>query len=484
MAKSLITKSVLLLLAALSAGIAESSVKRPGIVVDTRFPNTENELKIYRNYGRTDGSTILVIGGIQGDEPGGYLSADLYSELPLEKGNLIVVPRANFQSIITNRRAMEKDMNRLFNQDKAAQTAEDSIVVIISGLMGEADLFLNLHDGYGFYRDKWIDAKHNPHRFGQSLIADVDVYNYKGRTIDLKGIAGSILQNVNKKIPNPEYQIHFMNTHSFDPQSEFREMINSGTYNALVNYGIPAFGIESSKDLPSVEEKILYHNLVINEFMALYDILPEIPGIKEETVNLLFCHISINGQKPEIIYPGDRIKLKRGDRLSVRHISAGTTENGLSCDILGIGSYQDYGKDLTVSNSTEILFRKDARTIGKVFVDVETPPIRKSLISYVLKRNGEWIKLSDGDTLRLGPRDSFSIEDVNSPDFRADEITVNVKGWVPKGSYNDGEDRHFSVPASDLIWKKYSLHGDGRMYPVVVTLNNTEISRIIILVQR
>ena len=42
----------------------------------------------------------MLIGGIQGNEPGGFLSADLYADMSLEKGNLIVVPRANFNSII------------------------------------------------------------------------------------------------------------------------------------------------------------------------------------------------------------------------------------------------------------------------------------------------------------------------------------------------------------------------------------------------
>ena len=39
---------------------------------------------------------MLIIGGIQGDEPGGFLSADSYADIKLDKGNLIVIPRTNF----------------------------------------------------------------------------------------------------------------------------------------------------------------------------------------------------------------------------------------------------------------------------------------------------------------------------------------------------------------------------------------------------
>ena len=36
----------------------------------------------------------MLIGGIQGNEPGGFLSADLYADMSQFKDNLSVVPRA------------------------------------------------------------------------------------------------------------------------------------------------------------------------------------------------------------------------------------------------------------------------------------------------------------------------------------------------------------------------------------------------------
>ena len=452
---------------------------RPEIEVETYFAQSHNELKVYRNNGRQDGSTILILGGIQGDEPGGYLSADLYADLPLEKGNLIVVPRANFESIILNQRGIDADMNRLFNRPGKVENVADSIVLIISDLMGEADIFLNLHDGFGFYSPVYINKRRNPKRFGQSLIADCDVYNHEGHVIDLKAIAETVLRKVNQKISNTDHHMNYMNTNSFDPKSNFREMINSGTYHALVNHGIPAFGIESSKDLPKIEDKILYHNLVINEFMSLYNIVPEIPGIKKYKPRMLFCHISINGEKPEIIYPGDKLKLKRGDMIEVKHISAGV-ENGLSCDILGLGSPQDLYKSVRLSNTTEIIFRKDSDIIAKVFIEIDSPPIIKEAILYKLLVNGLEFQKRHADTLSLQKNDILKIIDVQSNDFLSTEIIVNMKGWVPGGAYNTGEDRNYKIPASDLIWKKYSLNRLGKIYPIIVTLNNKEISRLLI----
>jgi len=37
------------------------------------FPNTAYELNVYKIYGKGPGKTLMLIGGIQGNEPGGFL---------------------------------------------------------------------------------------------------------------------------------------------------------------------------------------------------------------------------------------------------------------------------------------------------------------------------------------------------------------------------------------------------------------------------
>ncbi|MBW1839651.1 MAG: hypothetical protein JRI49_06910, partial [Deltaproteobacteria bacterium] len=54
----------------------------------TYFQGTESELNVYKIHGVEKGKTMLIIGGIQGNEPGGYLAADLYVDMSLKKGNL------------------------------------------------------------------------------------------------------------------------------------------------------------------------------------------------------------------------------------------------------------------------------------------------------------------------------------------------------------------------------------------------------------
>jgi len=47
----------------------------------TYFQETEHELNVYKIHGVEKGKTLLIIGGIQGNEPGGYLAADLYVDM-------------------------------------------------------------------------------------------------------------------------------------------------------------------------------------------------------------------------------------------------------------------------------------------------------------------------------------------------------------------------------------------------------------------
>lgn len=178
---------------------------------DVYLANTEHELHIYRIYGKEPGKTIMLIGGIQGDEPGGYLTADLYADINLKRGNLIVVPRANFYSILLNQRnGMTGDMNRKFAEnDNAERSMEQEIVSILKGLIGEADCLLNLHEGSGFYNPEWKNEQENPDRFGQSIIYDAkSFYVEKNRQVlDLESLATRITERVNGQIANTRH--HF-----------------------------------------------------------------------------------------------------------------------------------------------------------------------------------------------------------------------------------------------------------------------------------
>ncbi|MCP4683549.1 MAG: hypothetical protein GY864_14560, partial [Desulfobacterales bacterium] len=284
-------------------------------VHQVHFSNTPYELNVYKIFGKKPGKTLMLIGGIQGNEPGGFLSADLYADMSLEQGNLIVVPRANFYSILLNRRGPHGDMNRKFTSENLYDTMEDKIVSILKGLISKSDYLLNLHDGSGYYFPEYVDKWRNPTRFGQSIIADCDIYKIPGtgKILNLGEMARKVIHDVNAEIENKLYKFHFNNTRTDFQDSIHKEQRLSATYYALVKHNIPAFGVETSKFLPTIDLKVRYHNLVINAFMELFGIIPETPRIALDPPELKYLVASINGQIPIVFKAKQAIKLREGD---------------------------------------------------------------------------------------------------------------------------------------------------------------------------
>ncbi|MCF7741510.1 MAG: succinylglutamate desuccinylase/aspartoacylase family protein, partial [Candidatus Marinimicrobia bacterium] len=307
----------ILILVSILAGILPA--KQPRRDHNVYYENTPNELNVYKLYGEEDGKTVLIIGGIQGDEPGGYLSADLYSDLMLKKGNLIVVPRTNFHSIIKKRRYINTDMNRRFNVSPD-NIYEDKIVQIITDLMKESDLVLNLHDGWGFYSKKWEGPGRNPNRFGQSIIADAEIYVHQGDTINLGKLARKAVEKANNHITNSCHKLHFMNTKTLAKNSDFPEMKQSATFYAVSKQGIPSFGIEASKNIDNLEDKIRYHNYAINAFLEMMGVVPEFPSVIISPPKLNNMNISVNGQRPVFVENYDTLKVFPGDQIKITRV--------------------------------------------------------------------------------------------------------------------------------------------------------------------
>jgi hypothetical protein len=457
------------------------------------FPNTAYELNIYKSYGKKPGKTLLLIGGIQGNEPGGFLSADLYADMRLEKGNLLVVPRANFYSIITNQRGPHGDMNRKFTHEDASSSMDDKIVAILKKLITESDYLLNLHDGAGYYYPKHIDRWRNPLCFGQSVIADSKEYVLPGqkRMIRLEEMAQKVIEEVNPQIQNELYKFHFMNTRTADPDSPHREQRKSATYYALTRHHIPAFGVETSKFLPSMDLKVRCHNLVINAFMKLFDIVPESPGLVLDPPEFKYLVVSINGRTPIVIKKGESLELRSGDTINVSHIES-NYERGLSLDILANGDLNDYRKDFTIVKNTSMIVRKDNEKFAEIPIRISgnrtgeeqakkaPPPSSLSLSYFLIETGGKRLLLGVGETLTLVKGEKLKIVDILPAHAESAGVKVNFKGFVGDWQHNRGEDRGYEIDTAAELMARYSLDKKGESYEVVASRGEEVLGRMIV----
>lgn len=453
------------------------------------FPNTAYELSIYKIQGKKPGPTLMLIGGIQGNEPGGFLSADLYADMSLEKGNLIVVPRANFYSIIMNERGPNGDMNRKFAHEENEYSMEDKIVTILKKLIAESDYLLNLHDGAGYYHPTYIDKWRNPDRFGQCIIADYEVYRVPGKNKVLKlgEMARKICAQVNKQIKDDLYKFHFNNTRTDEPDSPHAEQKGSATYYALTRHHIPAFGVETSKFLPSIDLKVEFHNLVINAFMKQFEIIPESPGLNLQSPALKYLVVSINGQRPVVLEATQIIELRPGDFLNVTHIEA-NYERGLSLDILGYGGINDYRKDFAIFRDTSIVVRKDNEKFAEIPVKVSDKigeervrdALPGSIDYFIIEAKGHRLLVANGETLELVSGDVFKIIDVlpRLPDSSG--VKVNFKGFVGDLTNNTGEDRGYVINTETDMIERFSLDGEGGSYEIIAGRGEDILGRVVV----
>ncbi|MBA4366353.1 MAG: hypothetical protein C0403_01795 [Desulfobacterium sp.] len=455
------------------------------------FEGTDHELHVYKSFGKEPGKTLMLIGGIQGDEPGGFLSADLYADFSLSKGNLIVVPRANFLSIMLNKRIVNQDMNRKFAEDDT-HNYETEIVTILKKLISESDILLNLHDGSGFYSDKWVSQEQNPERYGQSIIADCESFMAEGdgRGIGLGEMARIVSEKINRKIKNPLHHFHFNNHNTKEKSSIHKEQRKSATYYALYTCGIPAFGVETSKSLP-LEEKVLHHNWAINAFMEELGIIPETPGINLDHPELRYLIISVNDSLPILVENQQTLFVKPGDMIKVSHIEA-NYERGLSADVIGFGTFNDTCKKIKIEKPTRIVARKDFYPCGSIYLsfsedrdrfahEVSVAKQQESKPPYLffkVKINGRESILRDNDHVKLIQGDKILIEDIITGSYDPSALVVNFKGFVGDKDNNTGEDRGYLIDTKSDLLANYSTEKKGMVYQVVVTSDRETVGKL------
>lgn len=464
---------------------------------DIFLPNTEHELHVYRVKGTEPGKTIMIIGGIQGDEPGGYMTADLYADINLRKGNLIVVPRANFYSILLNRReGRTGDMNRKFGKEsEARRNLEEEVVSILKGLIAESDCLLNLHEGSGFYAPQWVSEMENPRRFGQSIIFDSAEYGVPDgdKVINLEEIAGNVAERVNKLIPDDRYKFKLNNHNTISASTMHQEQRLSATYYALTRGHIPAFGLETSKSIQALGVKIQLQKLLINAFMEEFDIILDSPGVYVEEPKLDYLLVRINNGVPLAMRHDSVLELDPGDEIVVSDIIA-NYPRGLVADIDGWGSRNDTRMPYRFSGPTRILVRKDAQLCGWVDLKAKGTGVVSAAAELAASLTGgspspglqaeqllvsvqdEVKTLLAGETLRVpkGTRLVLKAVRTNRAEFD-DGVRVNFKGFSPPKGFNDGNDLNFPIYTDQDLLSQYSVDSQGVLYPVEASHGDQQI---------
>ncbi len=268
------------------------------------------KLNYYHIKGKQKGGRVLLIGGIHGNEIGAYKASDLLIDSEITKGELLIIPRTNFTSILANVRGYNGDMNRKFEniskQDPDYYYVEALKNIILSY---KPDVVISMHDGYGF-------ANKNKRAWGQSIVIDEIVYkNFK-----LYKNARFVMDEANKIVKN---KISIINTKTFS--GFYHQEQKKALTGWCLKNGIEAYCIEASKQLESLEDKIYTHFAMLKGFFELYKIeIKNFDDIAENINKYLILKkprlvLDINGRKIEV-KNREILKVKRGSVIEVTEI--------------------------------------------------------------------------------------------------------------------------------------------------------------------
>ena len=118
----------------------------------TIMSGTDRETTVYVTSAAESGPTVLVVGGMHGNEEAGYLAAEKIRDWDIQRGTLVTIPRANAAAVEADRRSTVDgyDLNRQF---PTGSTPETELARAIWGVVEEydPDEVLDLHESMGIW---------------------------------------------------------------------------------------------------------------------------------------------------------------------------------------------------------------------------------------------------------------------------------------------------------------------------------------------
>lgn len=384
------------------------------------------------------GATLLVVGGIQGDEPGGFSAAALLTtHYTITKGQVWVVPNLNFLSILTRSRGDYGDMNRKFSFVDAKDPDYIAVRRIQDIIVNpQVDLILNLHDGSGFYRPTYESPQKNPKRWGQCIIIDQDSVNTRSFGA-LARMAQTAVSEANKGLLKPEHRYHLKNTHTSLGDVEMEKTLS---YFAVRN-GKPAFGVEASKDF-TTEFRSYYHIRVLESFMRQMGIAftRKFPLSPQGVKSALNSDVAVAFHGGRVVLPLDNARPRIGYVPMKK----------------GADMHAQYTKPLMALVAGEEGWRVayGNRTLTRIIP--EYMEYDESLDSVDITRDGKAAKVRIGETVTV--REAFLVKSM-------DGYRVNAIGAVKKKE--DGSKCGLELRKKDFI-PRFSVDKSATTYRVEV----------------
>jgi len=420
---------------------ADSNHKQYVFFKDTQYP-----LRVHYLQGEKPGPTIMIQGGIQGDEDAGFITSQILTRTKVHTGNLLIVPRADVPSIHIHKRQFNVDLNRRFDRDYD-QYFEDRLARVIRFLIGKCDGFIHLHEGSGFHTPNRIDDLHGPHRYGQSVIIDTDVYKNR---LFLARMVETVLERVNAEITPKEYSFRLFNTRTFSTQTAYPEQQKSLSFYAVKKLNIPALAVEVSKNIRDLDWKVRHQMKVVGSFLQEFGLSCTLPVVDAQEIKNWYClpiALRING---ETVRQGPiTLSANRKISISLDQGDSGSDMREYGAFIPNRPGYNMLGRTyLPLHPFKRIYLIMDGKKVADLPVrwQGKWPEVQKNDNPMWVYSLNEHIRYApSGSAININEGDQLSIEGIWQG--REHEL-LNVKGYVSSRRENTGQDIGIPLLAS------------------------------------
>jgi predicted deacylase len=215
------------------------------------LPGTRFETGCYMIDAGRPGPTVFIVGGVHGNEPAGAVAAEGIRHWPIQKGRLLVIPRANVPGLEANKRlipGLETNVSNLNrNYPRAGQPDHEARGELAQAIWkiatdNKVDWVLDLHEGYDFHQL-------NEKSVGSSIICFP--------LAEGQAAADEMLAAVNATITNT--QIQFVR----------REMPIDGSLARAAgeHLHVPGMTLETTTKQP-MEKRVQQHHLAVQTLLA------------------------------------------------------------------------------------------------------------------------------------------------------------------------------------------------------------------------
>lgn len=148
------------------SGGADEGVTRDSFAI---LEGTDRETTVYVTSADAEGPTVVVTGGVHGNEVAGYVAAGGIADWTIDAGTLVVIPETNAVAIERGTRTDDDgvDLNRQFPEGTAPRT---ELARAVWNVVSEydPDVVVDLHESTGIYAGDPVDG------VGQAIFTSSD----------------------------------------------------------------------------------------------------------------------------------------------------------------------------------------------------------------------------------------------------------------------------------------------------------------------